>query len=212
MSSADDDRPDAAELVLPIGQCLGLGPHDPVVEVRLGAAVEELGPEEFALWSMAHSDPAGGQDPWGPAGLLAAAGRAEVEGAAGHVDALLERGLLARAVPGTPSARALADAVRLLPLTAGRGNTHVSPQVYGMGRSDLLLAVGSSTTYDLFQWAHMETSLWRACEASAAVAARVGVTDPGLVDPAELLTGILGGMHALLGTNAACLDTWGVLP
>ncbi|SCX45779.1 hypothetical protein SAMN03159343_1667 [Klenkia marina] len=212
MSSADDSPPDAAELVLPIGQCLGVGPAGPVVEVRLGAAVEELGPEEFALWSMAHSDPAGGTDPWGPAGLLAAAQRAEVDGAAGHVDALLERGLLARAVPGTPSAHALAGAVRLLPLTMGLGNTHQSPHVYRMGRPDRLLAVGSSTTYDLFQWAHMESSLWRACEAAAAVSARVGATDPGLVDPDELLTGILTGLHALLGTNAACLDTWGVAP
>ena len=115
-------------------------------------------------------------------------------------------------VPGEASGRALADRVRMLPLTTGLGNTHQSPQVYRMGRADLLLAVGSSTTYDLFEWAHMETSLWRACEASATVSARAGATDPGLVDPAELLTGLLASLHALLGTNAVCLDTWGVAP
>ncbi|MEI4270308.1 hypothetical protein TEK04_01110 [Klenkia sp. LSe6-5] len=212
MSSADDSPPDAAELVLPVGHSLGMAASGPVVEVRLGAAVEQLGPAEFALWSMAHSDPAGGRGPWGPAGLLDAAERVELEGAAGHLEALLQRGLLARAVPGTPSARALADTVRLLPLTTGLGNDHQSPQVYRMGRPDRLLAVGSSATYDLFQWAHMESSLWRACEAAATVAARVGATDPGLVEPEELLTGLLTGLHALLGTNAVCLDTWGVAP
>jgi hypothetical protein len=209
MSDAEQ-TPSPAELVLPVGHSLGLAADRGAVQVRLGADVEELALEEFAVWSLAHGDPAGGDAPWGPAGVLAAAGRAGLAGAERHLGALVGRGLLARVEPGGPSARDLADRVRLLPLTTGLGNTAQQPLVYRMGTADHLLAVGSSTTYDLFQWAHMETSLWRACTAAAAVAARAGATDPGLVEPEELLTGLLTSLHPLLATTAACLDTWGV--
>ncbi|SDP52376.1 hypothetical protein SAMN05660199_04127 [Klenkia soli] len=209
MSAPGVTPPPAADLLLPIGHSLGLGDLG-AVEVRLGAAVEELPLEEFSLWALAHGDPDGGDRPWGADQVLAAAARAGLADAAEHLSALEQRGLLVRATPGAASARALADRVRLLPLAIGLGNTRVQPQVYRMGRSDELLAVGSSTTYDLFTWAHMETSLWRACVASAAVASRAGASDPGLVDPDELLTGLLSTLHPLLVTGAVCLDTWGV--
>ncbi|MCO7221992.1 hypothetical protein [Klenkia sp. PcliD-1-E] len=198
------------ELVLPIGHSLGLAADRGAVQVRLGADVEELDLAEFAVWSLAHGDPAGGDAPWGAAGVLAAAEQAGLAGAEGHLASLAGRGLLARVEPGGPSARDLADRVRLMPLTTGLGNTARSPLVHRMGTTDHLLAVGSSTTYDLFAWAHLETSLWRACTAAATIAARAGATDPGLVEPAELLTGLLTALHPLLATGAVCLDTWGV--
>ncbi len=201
--------PSTADLLLPIGHSLGLGDQG-AVEVRLGAAVEELPLEEFALWALAHGDPSGGAEPWGAERVLAAAERAGQADPATHLQALEGRGLLVRVTPGEASARALADRVRLLPLALGLGNTRVQPQVYRIGRTGEVLAVGSSTTYDLFTWAHMETSLWRACVASGAVAARAGATDPGLVDPDELLTGLLSTLHPLLTTGTVCLDTWGV--
>ena len=201
--------PSAADLLLPVGHSLGLGDQG-AVEVRLGASVEELPLEEFSLWALAHGDPDGGDEPWGTDRVLAAAEQAGLADAGTHLDTLEQRGLLVRATPGEASARALADRVRLLPLALGLGNTRVQPQVYRLGRSGEVLAVGSSTTYDLVTWAHMETSLWRACVASGAVAARAGATDPGLVDPDELLTGLLSTLHPLLTTGTVCLDTWGV--
>lgn len=202
-----------AELLLPVGHSLGLGGQG-AVEVRLGAAVEELALEEFSVWALAHGDPDGSPSaapaPWGAHGVLAAAQRAGLADAADHLEALERRGLLARATPGEASARALAHRVRLLPLAVGLGNTAARPQVYGTGRAGELHAVGSSTTYDLFTWAHMETDLWEACVASAAVAGRAGATDPGLVDPDELLTGLLTTLHPMLLTGVVCLDTWGV--
>ncbi|SDF98214.1 hypothetical protein [Klenkia brasiliensis] len=202
--------PSPVELLLPLGHSLGLDADRGAVQVRLGADVEELGLAEFAVWSLAHGDPAGGDAPWGTAGVLAAADQAGLAGAEEHLGSLVGRGLLARVEPGGPSARDLADRVRLLPLTTGRGNTAQQPLVYRLGTADHLLAVASSTTYDLVAWAHLETSLWRACAAAAAVAARAGATDPGLVEPEELLTGLLTALHALLATGAVCLDTWGV--
>ena len=205
--------PPPAELLLPVGHSLGLGDRG-AVEVRLGSVVEDLPLEEFSVWALAHGDPEGATDPgaqpWGATGVLAAAGRAGLADAEGHLGTLEARGLLVRATPGEASARALADRVRLLPLAVGLGNTGARPQVYRMGRPGEPQAIGSSTTYDLCTWAHMETSLWRACVAAGAVAARAGATDPGLVDPDELLTGLLSSLHPMLATGAVCLDTWGV--
>ena len=123
---------------------------------------------------------------------------------------LEELGLVALAAPGTESGRALALRVRMVPLVLGLGNSAEAPDAYSVGLPGRALAVLSAAAYDLFEWAHMETSLWRACEGAAATAARVGITDASATDPAVLLSDLLSDLHRLLTPNAVYLDTWAV--
>jgi hypothetical protein len=92
----------------------------------------------------------------------------------------------------------------------GLGNSAENPDAYSVGLPGRPLAVLSAAAYDLFEWATMETSLWRACEGAAATAARVGIEDPSASDPEALLTALLSDLHRLLTPNAVCLDTWAV--
>ena len=196
--------------VYPIGQLIGVRAVVDQFDVRVGAALHCLTSAEFGVWAMAHGPADHVPRPWTPAALADQAAAVGLPDATERLGRLHEQGLVALAAPGTPSARELAGRVRMVPLVLGLGNSAAAPDAYSVGLPGRPLAVLSAAAYDLFEWAHMETSLWRACEGAAATAARVGIADAQATDPESLLTSLLGDLHRLLTPNAVYLDTWAV--
>ncbi len=88
----------------------------------------------------------------------------------------------------------------------GLGNRPDQIDTFGIGLLNRPAIDVSSAIYDLWQWSTMNDSLWATCENLADVARRAGSSDPELLEPARLLAGFLGSLHALLFANAACLD------
>ncbi|WP_206330909.1 hypothetical protein, partial [Modestobacter sp. KNN46-3] len=181
--------------VYPIGQLIGVRAVVDQFDVRVGAALHSLTSAEFGVWAMAHGPADHVPRPWTPDALAAQAESVGVPDCAQRLDRLQEQGLVALAAPGTESARDLARRVRMVPLVLGLGNSAAAPDAYAVGLPGRPLAVLSAAAYDLFEWAHMETSLWRACEGAAATAARVGIADTLATDPDALLTSLLEDLH-----------------
>ncbi|MCZ2806147.1 hypothetical protein O2W18_13595 [Modestobacter sp. VKM Ac-2983] len=196
--------------VYPIGQLIGVRAVVDQFDVRVGAALHSLTSAEFGVWAMAHGPADHQPRPWTPDALAAQAEAVGLPDCVQRLDRLQEQGLVALAAPGTDSARDLARRVRMVPLVLGLGNSAAAPDAYAVGLPGRPLAVLSAAAYDLFEWAHMETSLWRACEGAATTAARVGITDTLATDPDALLTSLLEDLHRLLTPNAVHLDTWAV--
>jgi hypothetical protein len=198
--------------VYPIGQLIGVRAAVDQFDVRVGAQLHSLGSAEFGVWAMAHGPADHVARPWTADALVAQAEAVGLPEAPQRLARLQEQGLVALAAPGTESARELATRVRMVPLVLGLGNSAQAPDAYSVGLPGRPLAVLSAAAYDLFEWAHMETSLWRACEGAAATAVRVGIPDATATDPAALLGSLLGDLHRLLTPNAVYLDTWAVTP
>lgn len=204
---------DAAKLLFPIGHCIGAYYDAPVsddhyFQVRVGPDVVRLDDEHFAVWGLAH----GAQDrppdqPWNRHCVLTAARRAGVSMAEQVLDSLVGDYLLFETTPGTDSAVDFARRHRLIPLMLGLGNTSSEPRLYSVGMVDLPVVTMSAMAYDLYEWGHMASNLWLACQESAATAVRVGIEDRLATDPERLLDALLGTLHALLAPNAAYLDT-----
>jgi hypothetical protein len=196
--------------VYPIGQLIRVRAAEDEFHVRIGAQLQQLSSADFSVWAMAHGPADHVPRPWTGDELVAQAAAVGLADAADRLDRLTDAGLVAHAAPGTETGLALARRVRMVPLVLGLGNSAENPDAYSVGLPGHPLAVLSAAAYDLFEWATMETSLWRACEGAAATAARVGIDDPLASDPAALLASLLGDLHRLLTPNAVCLDTWGV--
>lgn len=200
----------AALQVYPIGQLIGVRAVVDRFDVRVGSALHSLSSAEFGLWAMAHGPADHVPRPWTVDALAAQAAAVGLPDFAEQLTGLHAQGLLALAAPGTPSAREMARQVRMVPLVLGLGNRADAPDAYAVGLPGRPLAVLSAAAYDLFEWAHMETSLWQACEGAAATAVRVGLVDAQATDPEVLLASLLGDLHRLLTPNAVYLDTWAV--
>jgi len=204
---------DAATMLCPIGHSFGAhydppASADPFFRVRVGPDVIRLGREQFAIWGLAHGTPDRPTDrPWGRPGVLEAARRAGVPGAEQVLDSLIEDYLVVETTPGTPSAIDFARRHRLIPLMLGLGNSAEEPRLYSVGMTGQPLVQMSSMAYDLYEWAHMDSSLWLACEGAAATAVRVGIEDVVAADPLRMLDALLATLHFLLSPNAVYLDT-----
>jgi hypothetical protein len=196
--------------VYPIGQLIRVRAAEDEFHVRVGAELRRLPSTDFSVWAMAHGPADHVPRPWTADELADQARAVGLPDAPDRLVHLLETGLVALAAPGTESGRALAQRVRMVPLVLGLGNSAENPDAYSVGLPGRPLAVLSAAAYDLFEWATMETSLWRACEGAAATAARVGIEDPLASDPDAVLASLLGDLHRLLTPNAVCLDTWAV--
>jgi len=196
--------------VYPIGQLIRVRAADDEFHVRVGAQLRRLSATDFSVWAMAHGPADHVPRPWTGDELAAQARTVGVTDAPQRLAALHESGLVGFAAPGTESGLALAQRVRMVPLVLGLGNSAANPDAYSVGLPGRPLAVLSAAAYDLFEWATMETSLWRACQGAAATAARVGIEDPLASDPEAVLASLLADLHRLLTPNAVCLDTWAV--
>jgi hypothetical protein len=196
--------------VYPIGHLIRVRTAQDEFHVRVGAELQRLPSADFSVWAMAHGPADHVPRPWTVDELADQATAIGLPDAPERLGRLEEAGLVALAAPGTDSGLALARRVRMVPLVLGLGNSTENPDAYSVGLPGRPLAVLSAAAYDLFEWATMETSLWRACEGAAATAARVGIDDPLASDPEALLTALLEDLHRLLTPNAVCLDTWAV--
>jgi hypothetical protein len=196
--------------VYPIGQLIRVRAAVDEFHVRVGAELQRLSSTDFSVWAMAHGPADHVPRPWTSEELAAQARAVGLADAPDRLARLQEIGLVALAAPGTETGLALAQRVRMVPLVLGLGNSAENPDAYSVGLPGRPLAVLSAAAYDLFEWATMETSLWRACQGAAATAARVGIEDPLASDPEALLASLLGDLHRLLTPNAVCLDTWAV--
>ena len=196
--------------VYPIGHLIRVRTAQDEFHVRVGAELQRLPSADFSVWAMAHGPADHVPRPWTVDELADQATAIGLPDAPERLGRLEEAGLVALAAPGTDSGLALARRVRMVPLVLGLGNSAENPDAYSVGLPGRPLAVLSAAAYDLFEWATMETSLWRACEGAAATATRVGIDDPLASDPESLLTSLLSDLHRLLTPNAVCLDTWGV--
>jgi hypothetical protein len=196
--------------VYPIGQLIRVRATEDEFHVRVGADLLRLSSADFSVWAMAHGPADHVPRPWTPAELAEQARTVGLPDAPDRLAHLAETGLVAFAAPGTVSGLALAQRVRMVPLVLGLGNSAANPDAYSVGLPGRPLAVLSAAAYDLFEWATMETSLWRACQGAAATATRVGIEDPLAGDPEAVLAALLADLHRLLTPNAVCLDTWAV--
>jgi len=205
---ANDDA-----LLFPIGHCIGANYDQPAskdhfFQVRVGPDVIRLDDDQFAVWGLAHGVPDRPPDqPWTRQTVLTAARRAGIARAGQVLDSLVEDFVLFETTPGTDSAVDFARRHRLIPLMLGLGNTSEEPRLYSVGLVDLPVVSMSAMAYDLYEWAHLDSNLWLACQGAAATAARVGIEDALATDPLLMLDALLGTLHALLSPNAAYLDT-----
>ena len=198
----------AEPLLVPVGHGLGAfhtgdGETPAVQQVRRGVEVVELTDQEFLVWTLAH----GLVDDRGQPVPSTEATDLEYAGDPATVRSLVDRGLLAEVVPGTPGSVAFASAHRLLPLALGLGNSEEKQWLFAAGLLHQPLVLMSGGMYDLWQWAHLSPNLWLACQELALVAEQAGLTDPGQTDPEQVLSGALTALHQLLATRVACLDT-----
>jgi hypothetical protein len=199
-------------LLFPIGHYVGvqhrIGAARAVRQVRRGATFHDLSEEQFAVWAAAHgSEEAIGNDlPWQRQSLEQHPSVAGLDRASEIIDDFLAGGLLVEVTPLDDRAIVFASSHRLVPLMLGLGNGPSEPDLFGIGFLTQPVIEVSHPVYDLWLWSAMDDSLWATCENAADAARRAGSAEPESLEPARLLTGFLGSLHAILLANAACLD------
>ncbi|KQS73727.1 hypothetical protein [Modestobacter sp. Leaf380] len=203
----------SAPLLFPVGHLLGAsypraGSPEHVVQVRVGPELVDLDDTSFSLWALAHGLPGHGpEDPWTREAVEQAAQAQGLTDAAALLDALLTDRLLVEVAVEPAPAVAFAEQHRLLPLVEGLGNDPDAPQLWSVGPPGQPLVTVTAAAFDLFEWAHMDTDLWAACQAAARSARGVGRTDPVSTEPELLLLALVESLHQLTTPGVVCLDT-----
>jgi hypothetical protein len=199
-------------LLFPIGHYVGIqhriGAVSAPRQVRRGATFHDLSEEQFAVWAAAHGSEQAVESaiPWQRQSVEQHPSVAGLDGASEIIDDFLANGLLVEVTPADDRAIVFARSHRVVPLMLGLGNRPDRPDLFGIGFLTQPVIEVSHPIYDLWQWCAMDDSLWATCENAADVARRARSMDPESLDPARLLTGFLGSLHAVLLANAACLD------
>ncbi|GAA0917412.1 hypothetical protein GCM10009557_89410 [Virgisporangium ochraceum] len=186
-------------LVVPVGRYLGMLPVGAGLRhvVRVGGRRVELADDEQLVWALAHGVP-GAPDlgGWDRAALMRhLPGEA---GADATIDRLVAGGLLLEVAGPVEE---FARSVRLLPQALGLGNDPVEGRRFRLGHPGAALVAVPAEIFFLWSWAGLDDNLWTACVRGAKTA-----LPDGSGDPRALATTILGALHQLLSTNAACLD------
>ena len=216
-SAAEHVAAEAADgvgrLLLPIGHYTGarhrvLEPGDVPQQVRRGATFHDLTGQQFTIWTLAHGSPEAVQNEvaWRRRSVEELAKLTGLTGVADLVDEMITTGLLVDVAPGTDQALDFAKTHRVTPLMLGLGNTADEPWLFDIGFLNQPILKVTHAIYDLWQWSAMDDTLWATCESAADIARRAESTDPEKTDPGKMLTGFLPSLHALLLSNAACLD------
>ena len=199
----DDQR-----LVFPVGQFGGIiraeTPGPTWFNIRRGDRLWSVEPDPGLLWLHAHGrtdDPA--PTPWTRSAVLGRRGtkRSPADEAADYGQ-LVGLGLIAEVDPDDPAAVDFARTYQLVPLAHGMGNSSEDPRRFLAGFPPDLIATFTWTQWRLWRESHLEPSLWDGCRAVAANEERAGRT----LDPRDLLTDTLRGLHVMLGIRLAYLD------
>jgi hypothetical protein len=198
----------AERRIFPIGHYVGAqhGTGDVVQQVRGGATFHDLSGPQFLVWTLAHGSPEAveSETPWRRRSVEELAKLSGLREAAAHLDELIELGLLVEVA--TDTELDFAKTHRVVPTMLGLGNTADEPWTFGIGFLNQPIVEVSHAIYDLWQWSAMDDTLWATCESAGDAARRANQTEPDYVDPARLLSGLLGSLPALLLANAAYLD------
>lgn len=199
-------------LLFPIGRYVGIfyteaEPSTRHHEVQRGGQLDELNEEQFAMWALTHGNPQEvDKTRWTRTTAERMARKVGMTTPGKLLDELVERGLVAECTPGTDSMLPFARAYRPVPLMLGLGNTPKEPWLYAVGFLGQPVIQLTSGLYDLWEWAHLERSLWDATHSAARVSAEAGETDPDLIEPERLLTGFLDALHGMTSMSVAYLD------
>ncbi|GAB3938222.1 hypothetical protein GCM10029976_052400 [Kribbella albertanoniae] len=198
------------ELLIPVGHDLGVmwsGAGDERrQQVRIGTEVMELDDEDFVIWLLAHG--VGDEDRPTRSSLLERATALGLPTATSEpaLDRFLADGLLVRVDPEGDNALEFARNHQLFPLVQGLGPDPEQPWLQLVGILNHPMAQVSSALYDVWAWSQLAPELWTGCEDAAVVAQQVGVTNPGEIEPRQVLAGVLGQIHGLLCVRAAYFD------
>lgn len=163
-------------------------------QVRIGSRVRGLDSLSFASWLLAHDSTRGLPDRTAVVDATVELGL-DRDQATAAVAELVSDGLLAEIEPA--SAQGFAERHQLLPLMVGLGPDGTNPELRVVGLLDIPVVQVSEPMYDLWLWAHLEPSLWEACQASAY---------QGGIEPERVLAEVLAAVHPLLSSRAAYLD------
>lgn len=199
-------------LIFPIGHHIGTRYDDPYSldrhhDIMVGAQVLQLSDEQLAVWLLARGLPKQVTEAsWTRRQLEQEAGRAGISDASRVLTGLTADGLVVQLPPGTERIIDFAESYRLVPLMLGLGNTAEEPWLYRIGFFNQPVASVASDVYSMWEWAHLDNSLWAACHTYADTSRRAGSTDPDDTIPERVLSGFLGAVHQLLAVSAAYLD------
>jgi hypothetical protein len=199
-------------LLLPIGHYVGAiyrdGQPSARRQVRRGVTFHDLTDDQFAVWSAARGTPEAIENEvaWHRRSVTEHPDVAGVADVGRLIEEMLDIGLLAEVTPDAEQALDFARSHRLVPLMLGLGNSTDDPDMFDIGFLHQPALSMTHAIYDLWQWSTMEESMWATCESAADVAQRSGYTNPDHTEPARLLVGLLGSLHALLISRAAYLD------
>jgi len=200
-------------LLLPLGHYVGafyprIGSIERYHNVMLGSQVHRLNDQQVTAWLLARG-PTDEGDPdelWTRRRAEETAAKTGFEDISPLLDELAAMGLIAEPALETEEAIEFAESYRLVPLMLGLGNTPENPGLHGIGFLDNPVLSVPGTVYNLWEWAHVDDSLWAACYSFADISREAGNTDPELVEPERILNGFLTTLSVLLVANTAYLD------
>ncbi|WP_035857304.1 hypothetical protein [Cryptosporangium arvum] len=173
--------------------------------VRIGATDHRLDATGARLWEIVR-----GADPrrlWTRGAVVAAAVEQGVADAAVPLDDLIDRAVVVEVHPGTAQAEEFARSYRVFPLLHGLGTPEDDSRVFTYGVPGRWAARSGIDSSLLWRTAGQWPTLWDTLVAQADHFQRLGVADPTLTDPSELLTA--RGFHAirdLVEAGVAYLD------
>jgi hypothetical protein len=122
------------------------------------------------------------------------------------VDRLIRRGLLVELSLYSRQTVGFGRRSRIVPLMLGLGNRPDEPARYGIGfYAEPVLPV-TGLVYRMWEWSHVEASLWAGCRSHASVARRAGLAAPNECDPMLVLNRFLEALPPLLAFGAAYVD------
>lgn len=131
--------------MLPVGYPIGpsyppgaSGPMEAPMEIRVGDGFRRLSTARYQAWMVA-------MEAFDRRGLRAACSRQEIGDASGHIDALLQEGLLIELADDPLDNLDLLDRHRMIPIGFGLGNSFEAPDRYLISQ----FAPGSEVTVDV---------------------------------------------------------------
>jgi hypothetical protein len=204
---------DVTRLAIPVGQRIGAyhdsaEPDDHLYRIRVGTRVIRLPAADFRVWELAHGDPEWALDEPCTVARVVEAARAEgLDDAPTAIAMLVASDVLTTVGDGFEDRLEFGRRHRLVPTMLGLGNSAEEPAAFAIGLVGTPFVRVSALLYDLYEWGHLDASLWLACENTASVNRRLRVADEVATRSDLLLGAVVEQVHAAyLASGAAYLD------
>lgn len=165
-----------------------------------------LPPPNFAVWAIAHGDPATvGEQPPTRAWVVDRAIKEGIVDADARYSRLIADGALAEVKPSPTARRAFAEKYRLLPLALGLGNSPEAPQHFFLGMANDARVAVTAQVYSLWMFGHRSPTLWQACKTVATDLS----TGSQKLTAEELLAQLMQLLPLMVSVNCVCVDRRG---